>query len=238
MRALIIEHAEGEGAGHLGAALAGGGVALDVCRVWQGAPLPAALDGYRALIVLGGPMDAWDDAGHPHLAREAELLAASARAGRLTLGVCLGAQLLARGLGARVHRAAQPEVGIFPIAVNELGMADPLLNICADRHVLQWHRDTFELPAGARLLASSPRCRHQAFRVARAWGVQFHPECDAAMRADWALRGADELRAAGVDPAALTAASTAALDELGRAFGRALLDLVRVGEQVQEEPLQ
>jgi GMP synthase (glutamine-hydrolysing) len=172
-------------------------------------------------------MSARDDARHPYLRREAELLAESARAGRMTLGICLGAQLFARGLGARTYRGPAPEMGILPLVVNPLGMADPLLSTCGSQSLLQWHADTFELPAGVELLASSELYPHQAFRVGRrGWAVQFHPECDLAMRTDWAQRGRDELVAAGVDPASLSAPESTALDRLGRFFAERVLTLI------------
>jgi GMP synthase (glutamine-hydrolysing) len=226
MRALVVEHAEHEGAGLVGEALEGGGLRLEIVRTWAGDPLPTGDGaGYELVLVLGGPMSANEAA----LDGEAALLAASTRAGRPTVGICLGAQLLARGLGARVRRGDAPEIGIFPLTLSDAGRGDPLLAGLDGAPMFQWHSDTFELPAGAALLASSARYAHQAFRVgARTVGVQFHPECSRAMRIDWATRGADELRAAGVDPAAL--AGDEAIDARGRAFGRALLQLVGVRE--------
>jgi GMP synthase (glutamine-hydrolysing) len=227
MRVVVVEHAEQEGLGHIGRALAGAGVTLDERRVWRGAALPDTLDGVDGLIVLGGSMSALDDARHPHLRREAELLVESARTGRLTLGICLGAQLFARGLGARVYTGPAPELGIVPLTVNPLGMADPLLSTCAGQSLLQWHYDTFELPEGAELLAATALYPHQAFRVTRrAWAVQFHPECDLAMRAAWAAMGRDELCAGGVDPATLAEPQSAALDRVGRVFAERLLALL------------
>jgi GMP synthase (glutamine-hydrolysing) len=224
MRVLVLEHAEGEGAGLVGAALAAGGARLDVLPLWSGARLPDDA-AYDLVIALGGPMSAWDDAAHPHLPAEAALLAARARADRPTLAICLGAQLLARGLGAEVTRAPQPELGLWPITLTAEGRRDRLLGHFGGQLVLQWHYDTFALPAGAVQLATSARCPNQAFRVgARVWGVQFHPECDAGMRADWAARGQDELRAAGVD-AASWSAHDAELDARGQALGAALLAL-------------
>jgi len=226
MRALVVEHAEHEGAGLVGAALDEGGLALEVVRTWNGDALPTRDGaGYDLVLVLGGPQSAND----PALDGEAALLAASTRAGRPTIGICLGAQLLARGLGACVRRGPAPEIGIFPIALHEAGKKEPLLAGLDGAPIFQWHFDTFDLPDDAVLLASSARYAHQAFRVgARSFGVQFHPECSRAMRVDWATRGANELRAVGVDPAAL--AGDDALDARGLAFGRALLQLVGVRE--------
>ena len=228
MKALIVEHAAHEGAGLVGAELAAGGVALDVRRMWAGDALPRP-DGYDLVLVLGGPMSAWDDAAHPRLAEEAALLAAATRAGQLTVGICLGAQLLARGLGSRVFRGPSPEIGLHPITLSDAGRATPLLAGLDGATLFHWHSDTFVLPAGATHLASSSKFANQAFRVgARGFGVQFHPECDRAMRLDWAARGADELRAAGIDPAWLGGSDE--VDENGGRFARALLQLVRVRE--------
>jgi GMP synthase (glutamine-hydrolysing) len=221
MQALVVEHAEHEGPGLIGAALTAGGVRVELVRRWAGDVLPSRDGaGYDLVLVLGGAMsanEAWLD-------DEAALLAASARAGRLTVGVCLGAQLLARGLGARVYPGDSPEIGIFPLTLTNHGRSDPLLAALDGAPVFHWHHDTFTLPAGATLLASSARYAHQAFRVGpRAFGVQFHPECDRATRIDWATRD-------GLDPAPLVGDDD--LDARGRAFARALLQLVGVREQV------
>ncbi|MGZ3404813.1 MAG: type 1 glutamine amidotransferase, partial [Polyangia bacterium] len=163
-------------------------------------------------------------ANDPTLDGEAALLAASSRAGRPTVGICLGAQLLARGLGARVYTGDAPEIGLYPLALTDAGRKEPLCDGLDGALAFHWHSDTFALPAGATLLASSARYPHQAFRAgARSFGVQFHPECDRATRIDWARRG-------GLDESAL--AGDDALDARGVAFGRALLQLVGVREQV------
>jgi GMP synthase (glutamine-hydrolysing) len=142
-----------------------------------------------------------------------------------TLGVCLGAQLLARGLGARVYRGPATEMGLAPIALTDGGPADMLLTPFDGRAVLHWHNDTFDLPAGATRLASTAITPNQAFRFgARAWGVQFHVECDRAMRREWAQVGAAELLAAGVDPASLEG-DDAQMDARGLAFARTIVGL-------------
>ena len=228
MRALVVEHAAHEGAGLVGAALAGAGVKLETVRVWAGDPLPSRDGaGYELVLVLGGAASAND----PALDGEAALLAAAARAGRTTVGICLGAQLLARGLGGHVYRGETPEIGVSPIALTDAGRATPLLAGLDGAPVFQWHFDGFSLPPGATLLASSPGYPQQAFAFgARAFGVQFHPECDRATRLDWARRDPDELAAHGIDAAAL--AGDDALDARNRAFARALLQLVGVRVEV------
>jgi GMP synthase (glutamine-hydrolysing) len=169
---LILQHVEGEGPGLIGEAL--GEFELRML----GQPLPAS-PGHDGLVVLGGPMAAWDEAVQP----EAGLLAAYARAGKPTLGICLGAQLLARGLGARNYRGPAIEKGIFAL---ERLIDDPLLD-GIDR-VVQWHEDTFELPEGAVRLARSAMYENQAFRVGdRIYGLQFHIECDRAIGRDWEM---------------------------------------------------
>jgi GMP synthase (glutamine-hydrolysing) len=220
MRVLILQHAPHEGPGLVGEALERAGAALDVRRGDRGDPLPPLRD-YRLVVALGGPMAAWDDAAHPFLDGEARLLGDAARAGAAVLGVCLGAQLLARGLGARVYRGPRPELGLSPLALTDEGRADPLLAPLDGRDVVHWHEDTFDLPAGAARLASTAAYPNQAFRVgSRAYGVQFHIELDRAARREWARLGERELRAAGVDPASLDGDD--ALDERGRAFARAV----------------
>ena len=109
------------------------------------------------------------------------------RAGTPFWGVCLGVQLLASSLGARVYRGSDPEVGLLPVELTAEGRADPVLGGLAHGiATLQWHGDTFDLPDGAVRLASSPAYANQAFRHGRAYGVQFHLEVSAEMAREWA----------------------------------------------------
>jgi GMP synthase (glutamine-hydrolysing) len=168
--------------------------------------------GFDAVLAMGGPMSAGDEAGHPWLREEKALLRDAVEAGRPFLGVCLGAQLLAAALGAPVHpNPAGPEVGLLPVERTAAGRADPVLGALDEPLVtLQWHGDTFGLPPGGELLASSPLARHQAFRVGRrAYGVQFHLEVTGAMARQWA----------GVPAYAASLRQT-----LGEARGRAFLE--------------
>ena len=121
---------------------------------------------------------------YPGLAAEREWLAEALRLDKPVLGVCLGAQLLARALGAEVRPGAMPEIGFAPVTVRD--SLDPLLGALApETTALHWHGDIFDLPEDATLLASSERTQHQAFRRGNAWGVLFHPEADAALVDRW-----------------------------------------------------
>ena len=152
------------------------------------------------LVVLGGPIGACDEAIYPFIVDELRLIEARLRAGRPTLGICLGAQMMARALGARVYPGPGKEIGWTPLRLSEAGRASPLAHLDgALTSMLHWHGDTFDLPAGATLLASTDVCRHQAF----SWGnhalaLQCHPEAQAGQMERWLIGHAGELAAAGV----------------------------------------
>jgi GMP synthase (glutamine-hydrolysing) len=181
---LLLQHADWEGPGIVGAALEARGVVLRPVRLDLGQPAPtvAQLAGVSGVLAMGGPMNALDDTGFPHLAGERAFLAAAARAGLPVLAICLGAQLLAAGLGAAVTQLPAPEVGVGEVTLTAAGRSDPgFAGADTTLPVVHWHADTFALPTGAVLLAGSDRCAHQAFRWGdRAYGLQFHPELTAA----------------------------------------------------------
>jgi GMP synthase (glutamine-hydrolysing) len=166
-----------------------------------------ALEEVSALVVLGGEMNADEVERHPFLGRERELLREAVHSDVPVLGLCLGAQLLARALGAAVPRSPTPELGFRPIRLTDAGRDDPVLApFGAVPGVFQWHVDTFDLPEGAVLLASSEGVAHQAFRVgSSAYGLQFHPEATEAGIAAWATHWADVVREWGTTPDALIA---------------------------------
>lgn len=170
------------------------GLELEVIRPHAGAELPEALDGYAAFIVLGGEQSAYPQPdgtpGAPWFARLESLLRKAVRHRVPTLGICLGGQLLAQATGGRVEPAAAGlEIGAKLVAKRDVAAADVLFGpVPFAPDVVQYHRDEItELPAGAVLLAASPRYPHQAFRLGDlAWGTQFHIETDTAMFAQWA----------------------------------------------------
>jgi GMP synthase-like glutamine amidotransferase len=181
---LIVQHVEGEGAGLLLPSLG----PADICRTWRGDVIPDGIE-HDGLVVLGGHGAAWDEALEP----EARLMAAYVRAGRPVLGICLGSQLLARGLGGRNFRGPAPEKGVHPVHLSDAGREDPLVRHLDGAEVVHWHEDTFELPPGATRLASSAAYPNQAFRVGdRVYGIQFHIECDQALRGDREMPPGDD----------------------------------------------
>jgi GMP synthase-like glutamine amidotransferase len=229
MRVLAFRHIPFEHPGRIGTELERRGIGIDYADLYQpgaAAPDPARYDG---LIFMGGPMSVNDPL--EYLEREAGWIAEAVAAGRPVLGICLGAQLIAKALGARVYPNPVKEIGWFEIELTGEGAADPLFAGAAPREtVLQWHGETFDLPPGATWLASSAACRHQAFRAgANAYALQFHLEVTPEMIEDWCAQDANrgdvrELRTP-IDPAR-NAARLAVLAE--RVFGR-WCDLLATG---------
>jgi GMP synthase-like glutamine amidotransferase len=162
------------------------GVPLTRVEVDEGEPIP---DGraFAAVIAMGGPMGANDGETLPWLARERAVIEQVVRSDVPFWGVCLGAQLLASALGARVRRGPRAEVGLGRVTTTAAAAADPVFRDAPEEFVtLQWHSDTFDLPAGSTLLASSAAYEHQAFAFRRAYGLQFHLEVTPDLVAQWA----------------------------------------------------
>jgi GMP synthase-like glutamine amidotransferase len=184
---LVMQHIACEPPGVFEDVLVERGARIHRVELDEGEPLPDGHDGFDAVIAMGGPMSVNDEDEHPWLRDEKRLVAEAVRAGVPFWGVCLGVQLLASSLGARVYPGPEPEVGLLPVEVTAEGRADPVFAAApAGLVTLQWHGDTFELPDGAVLLASSPAYPNQAFRLNAAYGVQFHLEVTPAMARDWA----------------------------------------------------
>ncbi len=216
-RCLVVQHVEPESAYAIGDALTAAGVSVDIRKVYAGQSLPADLAGFDGLVVMGGPMSATSDDGFSTRRREIELLAHGLEQGVLTLGICLGAQLLALAAGGAVFEgSAGPEIGWGSVDLTRQSTDDPLLeNLPGRLTVLHWHNDTIDLPEAAVHLASSRRYPNQAFRVGtRAWGFQFHMEVDRVALTAFLDAFGGEARAAGVDPESIAAATTGHLDEI------------------------
>ncbi|WP_420383325.1 glutamine amidotransferase [Novosphingobium sp.] len=203
--ALLIRHVPHEGVAAYREPIEAAG--YDVCRVDVGDPAFAArcLVEPDLLIMMGGPMAVYDRAGHPWIDCQLHRLAQRLAADRPTLGVCFGAQMIAAALGARVYAGGQQEVGFHPVAV--LDDTSPLRHV-AHVPMLHWHGDTFDLPEGARLLASSHVYAHQAFARGRnTLALQFHGEMGEDPRVDaWIAQGPADLAAAGQTPEGLRGA--------------------------------
>jgi GMP synthase-like glutamine amidotransferase len=232
MSALVITHTESEDPGHLTRWLPEAGLGLDMVEPWRGDALPTSLAGYDALVVMGGPQQAYDDRSAPWLRETKELMRAAVAAKLPTFGICLGAQLLAEATGGRVAVGDEgPEIGAKLVAKRDLAAADPLFwDLPLSPVVVQWHWDVVrDLPPGATLLMSSPTYPHQAFRVGeRAWGIQFHIETPPGMVVRWAEQEREELQAIGIDSGEVLARTLLELDEIEQVWGEVLRRFARL----------
>ena len=186
MRALVLQHIACEPPGIYEDVLRERGATIHRVELDEGEPLPD-WHGFDAIVAMGGPMSVNDEENHPWLVHEKRLIAEAVRAGTPFFGACLGVQLLAASLGGRVYPGHEPEVGLLPVFLTDAAVRDPLFaGLPRELLTLQWHGDTFDLPPGALLLATSPVYPHQAFRWGRsAYGVQFHLEVSMEMASDW-----------------------------------------------------
>ena len=182
-RVLILQNLTHDGPGYLATWLVAQGIGFDVFNTEAGAVYPASVTGYRGLALMGGEMSANDDL--PSL-RQAERLIIEAMDQDIpVLGHCLGGQLMAKALGAAVVASPAPEIGWQTMQVADNPEAADWLGAAGPRTVYHWHAETFGLPSGAHLLASSPACPNQAYAWGRHIGMQFHVELDAAKLAAW-----------------------------------------------------
>jgi GMP synthase (glutamine-hydrolysing) len=183
---LVLQHIACEPPGAYEDVLRERGASLHRVELDEGEALPDRRE-FDAVVAMGGPMSVNDEASLAWLAEEKAFIAEAARGQTPFWGVCLGVQLLAASLGARVYPGPEPEVGLLPVELTEEGCSDPVFaGAPAELLTLQWHGDTFDLPEGSVRLASSPAYPNQAFRFANAYGVQFHLEVSTEMAREWA----------------------------------------------------
>jgi GMP synthase-like glutamine amidotransferase len=177
MRIHSLQHVPFEDIGSLTQDVIANDHSLTTTHWYKGDRAPA-LDSFDVLIVMGGPMGIYDDDIYPWLAEEKALIAAAIAAGKKIMGICLGAQLIACVLGAKVTRNVHREIGWFPLQIVAEASNHPIAKLLAEcNQVFHWHGDTFGIPAQAQLLASSEACAHQAYVVGnQVYGFQFHLE--------------------------------------------------------------
>jgi GMP synthase (glutamine-hydrolysing) len=217
---LIVLHQETSTPGRVGNALRALGHTLDIRRPRFGDALPETLDLHAGAVIFGGPMSAND--GDDYVRREIDWIEIALREQRPFLGICLGAQMLAKQLGAPVapHPEGQTQIGYYPIRPTRAGHA-----VCPNwpDHVYHWHREGFELPAGAELLAEGDDFPVQAFQSGHAFGLQFHPDVTYAMMHRWTTR-CETMDLPGARAAHLHFADRAVHDVCERAWLQQFID--------------
>jgi len=217
---LVFQHVPYEPLGTLHPLLKEAGFRIRYVNFGRDPNQRPSLDKYEALIVLGGPMNAHQIDTWPNLLTEVDVIREAVASGMSVLGICLGAQLLAKALGGRVSRNARREIGWYDVQLTDAGRSDPVISTFAGtQRVFQWHEDGISLPEGADHLATSPASPVQAFRFGEhAYGFQFHLEVDASLVERW-LTVADNQpllaeEAGRVDPEAIRRQTARRIDEL------------------------
>ncbi|MFN4229074.1 glutamine amidotransferase [Parvibaculum sp.] len=220
-RILIVLHQERSSPGRVGQALIRRGCELDIRRPALGDPLPDDMSGHEAAVIFGGPMSANDEL--PFIKAETAWIGVPLKEEKPFLGICLGGQMMARHLGARVYSPADErvEAGYYPIRPTAEGrhlFDDP-------QHVYQWHQQGFDLPSGAVQLAEGTDFPVQAMRYGKAaYGLQFHPELTTPMMEAWLEFGKERLSRPGAQPAELHYQGRAQHDATLRAWLDRFLD--------------
>jgi GMP synthase-like glutamine amidotransferase len=224
-RVLVIKHVAHEGLGILRRPIESGSV-VEYVDLFRGATVPSRIDGYDGLIVLGGPMGVYEDDRYSFIRPELKLIEDALKKRVPMLGICLGSQLLAKAAGAKVYKGNAKEIGWHDVTLTEDADYDWLFLGFPDRfRAFHWHGDTFDVPKGSLMLASSELFPNQVIKVGpAAYGIQFHLEVTEQMIREWISVNQEELAGLNgkVDPKAIldeTPERIEALNRLGAALG-------------------
>ncbi len=231
MRLLSVEHTPFEGPANIEEWAKRNGHAFTRVQVYKD-ELPL-LGGFDWLVVMGGPMSVHDEAKYPWLKAEKRFIRQSIATGKIVLGICLGAQLVAEALGADVRKNEEKEIGWYPVRLTpEAGNAPAFRGLPPEFMAFHWHGETFDIPAKATHVASSEACANQAFELSRIVGLQFHLECSGESIEQFIKNGsgeltdgryvqkADQIRAGYANLEKTNACLSLMLDNIEREFGR------------------
>jgi GMP synthase (glutamine-hydrolysing) len=223
---IVLQHVGCETLGSIEVALRRAGLTFQYVRTFAGDKVPPSLDDSGGLIIMGGPMSVYEEDQYPHLRDERKLIESALALDKPILGVCLGSQLLAHTLGAKVYAGRRKEIGWYPVTLSAEAASDELWSGVPEAFTAyHWHGDVFDLPDGCELLASSEMTPHQAFRFgANAYGILFHMEVTQPLVETMTDTFADELREIGASAAQIrqqAADFLPTLDRIGQTvFGR------------------
>ncbi len=201
-KVIVLQHAACETLGSIETALRQANLPFSYVRSFDGEEVPPSAIDYCGLVVMGGPQSAYEEAQYPYLARERRLIESALKHELPVLGICLGSQLIAHALGAKVYPGAAKEIGWYQVKLSDSAKHDALFAGVPPTFMgYHWHGDVFDLPAGAELLASSAMTPHQAFRFGKhAYGLLFHMEVTRPLIANMTTTFTEELHAAGGSP--------------------------------------
>ena len=192
---LVLQHIGCEDLGTIEQAMIHRGISYRYVRLFDGDPLPEDIKNYSGLIILGGPMNVYEEDVYPYLKDEDILIKEAVKRRIPVLGICLGGQLIAKATGAKVNKGTKKEIGWYDLLLTPGGKADKVFKNSPERlTVFQWHGDTFDIPSDATLLAGSVLFPNQAFRIGdNIYGLQFHLEVTQKMISRWINEYKDEL---------------------------------------------
>ena len=233
-RVLVIRHVGYEGLGTMKRPIESGAV-VEYADLFRGDALPARIDGFDGLVVLGGPMGVYEEDKYPFIRAEVRLIEDALKKRVPTLGICLGSQLLAKAAGARVYKGGVKEIGWHDVTLTEDSDDDSLFLGIPDKfRAFHWHGDTFDVPKGALMLASSDLFPNQVIKAGPcAYGIQFHFEVTEQMIREWIEVNEDELAAlkGKVDPKAIIAETPSRIEGLSRMGGALAAKFMRMVEK-------